>query len=232
MLKKIFYAVILMFLAVFCFAQSNFSRGEDLLMRNQPIQALEFLARAMADDASNVKTFLYVGIAYEQLGRIDEAIAVYRRALPIAGNLSAIVAGNLGNVYFMRGNIDVAEQYYSQAINFNSVYSSAYLGRANTRIRAGNFYNAIIDYEQYLALEPNSSKREGIQRMVDLIRTEYAAEEMRKIIAEEEQRRLAEERKQLLDAVSASLQSAADASKGISFGTESVEGYDGKFELE
>jgi hypothetical protein len=51
-------------------------------------------------------------------------------------------------------------------------------------------------------------------------------------MAEEEEKRLAEERKKLLDSVSASLQSAADSSKGISSGAESVEGYQGNFELE
>ena len=232
MLKKIINTAMLMFLTVFCFGQSNLARGEDMLMRNQADHALEYLARAMADDPSNPKTYLYLGIAYEQLGKIEEAIAVYRRALPIAGHLSANVAGNLGNVYFIRGNIDMAEQYYTQAIGFNSVYSSAYLGRANTRIKAGNLHFAVNDYEYYLSLEPHSSKRESIERLVNLIRSEHAAEEMKRILAEEEAKRLAEERKQLLDAVSASLQSAADSSKGISFGAESVEGYDGEFELE
>ena len=232
MLKKIINTAMLMFLTVFCFGQSNLARGEEMLIHNRPAQALDFLVRAMADDPSNPTTYLYIGIVYEQLGRPDEAIAIYRRVLPMAGYLSANVANNLGNVYFMRGNVDMAEQFYTQAIGFNSVYASAYLGRANTRIKAGNLQNAVTDYEHYLLLEPLSSKKDTIERLVNLIRTEFAAEEMRRIIMEEEERRLAEERKHLLDAVAASLQSAADASKGISFGTESVEGYDGEFELE
>jgi len=232
MLKKITVILILLLTAALCFGQTSLSRGEELLMRNQPSQAAPFLESAIAEDSSNAKAHLYLGVVYEQLGRMDEAIAVYRRILPSAGNLSANVANNLGNVYFQRGNNEEAERFYSQAIGFNSTFPSAYLGRANTRIKAGNLQNAITDYERYLVLAPTSSQRANIERLVSLIRTEAAAEETRRIFAAEEARRIAEERERLLESVSASLQSAADSSKGISTGAEDVENYDGEFVLE
>jgi hypothetical protein len=126
----------------------------------------------------------------------------------------------------------MAEQYYNEAIIHNSVFSNAYLGRANTRIKAGNIHNAVTDYEHYLTLEPRSSQRPKIEQRVTLIRSEVAAEERRRIIAEEEARRIAEERQRLLEAVSASLQSVADHSQGLSSGNENVENYEGEFELE
>ena len=232
MKKKILFFVFLIFFCVFCFGQSNFSRGEEMLMHNKPSEALDFLIRAMSEDPSNAVIFLYLGIVYEQLGRYDEAIAVYRRALPIAGSLSATVATNLGNVYFNRGNHVMAEEYYSQAINHNSVFPNAYLARANTRISAGNLQHAITDYEHYLSLEPRAAQRSNIESLINLIRSEFAQEEMRRIIAEEETRRIAEERQRLLESVSASLQFVADSSQGISFGAEGVEDYEGVFELD
>jgi Tfp pilus assembly protein PilF len=215
-----------------CYGQSNYSRGEELLMQNKPAEAAVFLENAVADDPAHALSWLYLGIVYEQLGKTDEAIATYRRVLPLAGNLSANVANNLGNVYFQKGNAEMAEQFYTQAIGLDAVYSKAYLGRANTRIKAGNLRSAVTDYEQYLTLEPRSSQRARIEQLVAIIREEFAAEERKRLIAEEEARRAAEEKQKLLDAVSASLQSAADASKGISSGAESVEGYEGEFELE
>ena len=239
MMKKILNICILMFFTGFCYGQSDFARGEELLMQNQPAQAEGYLVRALAEDPANAVVFLYLGVVYEQLGRMEEAIAVYRRILPTAGNLSANVANNLANVYFQRGNTDEAERFYTQAITFNSVFSSAYLGRANTRIMAGDLQNAIADYEQYLRLEPRSSQRTNIEQLINLIRSEFAAEEMRRIFAEDEERRLTEEnqrlleeRQRLLDVVSASLQSVADSSQGISFGAEGVEHYEGEFVLE
>ncbi|MDR1840183.1 MAG: tetratricopeptide repeat protein [Treponema sp.] len=232
MLKKSFITISLFLLAFFCHGQANFSRGEELLMQNQPAQAAVFLESAIADDPSRVLTYLYLGIVYEQLDRTDEAIAVYRRILPSAGNLSANVANNLGNVYFKRGNTQEAERFYTQAIGFDPVFSKSYLGRANTRIKDGNLQNAIADYEQYLTLEPLSPQRANIEQLVRLVRSEAAAAETRKLMAEEEDRRVAEERQRLLDSVSASLQQAADLSQGISSGAESVEHYEGEFELE
>jgi tetratricopeptide (TPR) repeat protein len=219
-------------IAVFCYGQSNFTRGEELLMQNKPAEAVGFLERAVSEDPAHVQANLYLGIVYEQLGRAEQAITVYRRILPSAGNLSANVANNLGNVYFQRGNTEDAERYYTEAIGYNSVFSRAYLGRANTRIKAGNLMNAVTDYEQYLILEPSSAQRANIERLIALIRQEAATEEMRRLMAEEEARRIAEERQRLLDSVSASLQSAADSSQGLSTGAESVEGYEVEFILE
>ena len=232
MMKKSIIILIFLIIPFFCYGQSNLTRGEELLMRNQPEQALDFLVRAMSENPTNAVIFLYLGIAYEQLERIDDAIAVYRRVLPIAGNLSANVANNLGNAYLLRGNTDMAEQYYTQALGFNSVYSSAYLGRANTRIRTGNLEDAVSDYEQYLMLEPRSPQRENIGALINLIKLEFANEEMRRLIAEEEARRIAEERQMLLDSVSASLQSAAGSGQGMSHGSDGFELYEGVFELD
>jgi len=201
-------------------------------MQNKPSEAVIYLENAVLDDNFNAHAYLYLGIVYEQLGRPTEAATIYRRLLPMAGSLFASVASNLGNVYFQMGNNDMAEQYYSQAITFNSSFSKAYLGRANTMVKAGNLKKAISDYEQYLTLEPRSVQKSKIEQLIALIKSEFAAEERRRIIAEEEARRLAEERQKLLDSVSASLHSAADLSKSLSSGAESVEQYDGQFELD
>ena len=231
-MKKIIIAGFWLLVTVFCQAQENFSRGEALLMQNKPVEAIVYLLNALSDDNSNTKAYLYLGIVYEQLGSPSEAVAVYRRALPIAGNYSAVVANNLGNVYFQIGNNEMAEQYYSQAIGLNSAFSKAYLGRANTRLKAGNLKHAVSDYEQYLTIEPHAAQKSKIEQLVTLIKTEFAEEERKRIIAEEEARRIAEERQRLLDSVSASLHSAADLSKSLSSGAENFEQYDGEFELD
>ena len=232
MLKKILIVSFWLLLTAFCFGQSNFSRGEQLLMQNQPGLALSFLENAIRDDSANVTAWIYLGIVYEQLNRYDDAIAIYRRVLPSAGSFTANVANNLGNVYFHRGNIEEAERYFTQAIGYDSVFSYAYLGRANVRIKAGKLENAVSDYEQYLTLNPRSSQRQNIERLIVIINNEIAAAEMQRILVEEEERRVAEERQKLLESVSASLQSAADQSRGMSSGAEGIEGYEGEFVLD
>jgi tetratricopeptide (TPR) repeat protein len=214
------------------FSQSNFVRGEDLFLRNKPQEALVFLELSMGEDPANIKTFLYLGVVYQQLDRLDEAVAVYRRILPHAGEETARVAYNLGNVYLMKGDAALAEQYYTQAITADSGYASAYLNRANTRVRGGSLREAIPDYEQYLTLEPRSPKRPRIEQLLTLIRREFAEAERRRLLEEEEALAAAERRRQLLEEVSASLQAAAEDTRGLSAGSEDVLEYDGEFELE
>ncbi|MDR2257565.1 MAG: tetratricopeptide repeat protein [Treponema sp.] len=214
------------------FSQSNFNRGEELFMLNKPREALVFLENAVAEDPAHVTAFYYLGMAYQQLGRIDEAIAAYRKILPRAGKETARVAYNLGNAYYMKGNTASAEQCYTQALDEDPVFAPAYLNRANTRVKSGSLKTAIVDYELYLSLEPGSPKKPEIERLIAFIREEFAEEERRKLLAEEAARAEAERRRRLLEEVSASLQSAAEDSRGLSAGAEDVLGYEGEFELE
>ena len=231
-MKKWFFANLCLILAAFCFGQANFIRGEELFMQNRPREAVVFLENSIAEDPAHVRAFLYLGIVYEQLERTDEAIAAYRRILPRAGDLTAYISANLGNAYFTRGNNEYAEQFYSQALNADPVFASAYLGRANVRIKRGALREAVVDYELYLALEPQSPKRPQVERMVAFLRSEFAAEERLRLLEAEAARQETERRQRLLDELAASLQSVADDSRGLSSGAEDVEGYYGEFELE
>jgi tetratricopeptide (TPR) repeat protein len=163
--------------AVFGFGQTNFTQGEALFMWNRPKEAVVYLENAIADDPAHVTTYLYLGIVYEQLERLDEAVEVYRKILDQAGDLSANVANNLGNVYFKKGDTAEAERFYTRALDEDPGYASACLGRANTRLKAGSPREAIADYELYLSLEPQSPKRPQIERLIASIYSELAAGE-------------------------------------------------------
>ena len=150
----------------------------------------------------------------------------------MGGDKTALIACNLGNVYFRMGNSSFAEQFYTQAIRSDPGYASAWLNRANLRIRTGALRDALPDYERYLSLEPASSKRPQIEQLVSLIREEFAAEEIRRLVAEETVRAEAERRQRLISEVSALLQAQADEAEGISAGAEALSGYESEFELE
>ncbi|MDR2746886.1 MAG: tetratricopeptide repeat protein [Treponema sp.] len=252
-MNRLIYTVLLFlwFSGLFLGAQEGgFKRGEELFMENKPQEALGFLEAVIAQDPAQLRAYLYLGIIYQQLGRTDDAIAIYRKLLPRAGDEAPRVAFNLGNIYFRMGNTEYAEEFYTQAIDIDSAYGPAYLNRANLRIKKGELAEALPDYDLYLSLEPRSAKRPQIERLCALIRAEFAAEERRRIMAEEEaerqrvraaeeaerQRILAEEaearRRALLQEVSASLQSAAEETRGTSAGTEAVQAFDGEFEME
>jgi tetratricopeptide (TPR) repeat protein len=216
----------------FLYAQDAFSMGEELFMQNKAAEALPLLEAASLEDPANIKSSLYLGIIYLQLDRIDDAIAVYLKILPVGGEETPRIAFNLGNAYYTRGDTGTAERCYTQAIEADPAYAPAYLNRANTLVRAGTPRDAIPDYRQYLSLEPASLKRPQIERLIGFITEEAAAEERRRVLAEAQARAEEERRRRLLEEVSASLQAAAEDSRGISSGSEDVLNYEGEFELE
>jgi tetratricopeptide (TPR) repeat protein len=232
-MRKIYFPVIVFsFVTQAMYCQSAFTRGEELFLANKPQEALAFLEAAAAGDPANVQAALYLGIAYEQLKRNDDAIAAFRKILPRAGGQSALIAFNLGNVYFAKGETNFAEQYYTQAIQADPVYATAYLNRANARIKNGALREALPDYAQYLALEPASPQRPQIEQLIAFINSEFSAEEERRIRAEAEEREAAERKQRLLDEISASLQAAAEETRSLSAGAEDVLEYEGEFELQ
>lgn len=299
-MKKILLlpCMIFLFAGALSAQSDDFTRGEELFMQNKPKEAQALLEKTTILDASNVKAFLYLGIVYQQLDMIDEAIATYRKILPRAGGETARIAYNLANAYYTKGSAVFAEQYYTQAIETDPAYASAYLNRGNTRIKVGSLMEAVSDYELFLILDPGSPKRPEIERLMAYIKEESAAEEQRKVQAAElaerqkqqaaeaaerqrqqaaeaaeqqkqqvaeaaerqkqqaaeaaerqrqqaaeaaERQRIAaenaakaaaEQRQRMMDELSASLQSAAGETRGLSAGNEDVLGYEGEFELE
>jgi tetratricopeptide (TPR) repeat protein len=181
-MKKRFFAVlVLIFAAAWCFGQTNFARGEDLFMHNKPEEAVSCLENAIAEDTAHVKAFLYLGIVYEQMDKTDDAITVYRRILDRAGDLTAYVANNLGNVYYKTGSTAEAESLYTQALEADRVHASAYLGRANARLTNGSLRDAVADYEQYLLLKPRDPQKEVIEELVAYIKSEFTETEEQQI---------------------------------------------------
>jgi tetratricopeptide (TPR) repeat protein len=223
----------------FLSAQSSFSRGEELFMRNEPEAALPALEAALVEDPANLKTYHYLGVVYQQLARPEDAIAVYLKALPRSGAETPRIAFNLGNAYFGMGNYAQAIRFYTESIDANPSYASAWLNRANARLQDGAQQEAIADYRYYLTLEPRSSKRPQIEQLIAFIAQEAVIAEQHRI-AEEERARVeaervrleAERRQRLMEEVSASLQADAGETRGLSAGSEGLLDYEGEFVLE
>jgi len=232
MKTRVLTIFLFVFAALWGFGQTNFAKGRELFMQNKPSEAAVYLENSIVEEPARVEAFMYLGIVYEQMGRADEAVVVYRQIMGRAGNLTANVTTNLGNVYFKKGSVAEAEMLYTQALKADMAYAPAYLGRANARMKKNALTEAVSDYEQYLMLEPRAPQRRSIEQLIFIIKSEQAEAERKRLVAEEVARLEAERKQRLLDEVSASLQGAAGASKGLSTGAEDIEGYEGEFELE
>ena len=194
-MNSFFYLKISLFTLLFwsilspVFSQTSFDQGEAFFVQNQPQEALEFLEAAVFEDPDHVQAFLYLGIVNQQLGRIDDAIIVYQSILPrilaAGGTETARVAFNLGNAYFLNGEVSLAINSFTQALEAEPEFSAALLNRANAQVQQGSLEDAVADYELYLLMEPDSPQYMRIEQLISFIHDEFAAEEQARLAAED-----------------------------------------------
>lgn len=207
-------------------------RGVSLFMENKPQEAAPVLELASKEAGADEKVFLYLGIAYQQLGRWDDAVATFRRGLAASSLYRHQFLFNIANSFFAQGKNAFALEYYDQALALRSDYSQAYLNRANAKMRLADYSGASSDYSLYLSLEPSSAQAAEIRRLLDLLGAK--AEAARTAAAEAEARQLAEEqaRQAMLDEVTRSLLEAAEATTNLSAGSGEVQGYESDLSLD
>jgi tetratricopeptide (TPR) repeat protein len=218
-LKAVFWGFLPLLLLVFTpalKAQSPFAQGEDLFMQDKPAEALEYLEMAVLENPTHVQASLYLGIVYQQLDRPDDAIAAYRKILPFAGDETARIAYNLGNACFTKGDFVLARQYYTEAIEADPSFSSAYLNRANTLINTGELDEALADYETYLSLEGEAPQREELANLMTFIREEFAQAELLRITAENTAKPELDRRGKLILSVRESLRTTPEDIRALS----------------
>ena len=94
-----------------------------------------------------------LGVVYYEQGRVDEAIAEYRKALKINPNFDG-AHNNLGSAYFKKGLTSEAIREYEKAVRINPYYVD---GRYNLGVaysQLGRVDQAIIEYKKALKINP------------------------------------------------------------------------------
>jgi len=170
-------------------AQSARSRGEQLFLEDDPAGARGYLEQAVQENPEDFRLHMYLAVVLEQLADYDAAIEVLLASASLAEAELGVVYFNLANNHFRNGDTEKAEQYYTKAVEQDSRMADAYLNRANLRVRGLEYDGAITDYRDYLRLEPGSSQRSDVERMIALLRDTQEAEQRQ---AEAERRRAEE----------------------------------------
>jgi len=213
-------------------AAGDFEEGERLFREDKPREAALRLERAAAEAQPDERSWLYLGLSYQQLGRLDEAAQAFRKGTTSALRFRHLYFYDLGNVYLLQGKNAFAAEMFGSALEIDPNFSEAYLNRANARIAVRDYAGARSDYGRYLELEPGSAQRASIEEVVRRLGEGIEAEA--RAAAEEEARRIAAEqaRQALIDQVTASLRAAADETQNLSSGSGSVQEYGDELELE
>ena len=101
------------------------------------------------------KGFDLKGLVLEEQGKIEEAIAAFKRAVELDPKAD-ISWYNLGHLERMRGNYALSEKYLNKAIELNDQLTRAYFERAMTLKHLGKDREAVKNYNRVLALEGDS----------------------------------------------------------------------------
>jgi tetratricopeptide (TPR) repeat protein len=195
---------------------SSLQQGEQLFLENKPKEALPYLEKALYENPQEEKIYLYLGIVYEQIGDTEKSIQTLKRGLNVSQEYKDLIYYNLGNNYFRRQEFTVAEQMYSNALQVNGSLEVAYLNRANSRLELEEYPEARQDYIDYLRLDPDTSQRGNIEKIIALLG---------QAIEEAEHERLAEleRQKALLDEVLDTLKNASEDTRNLSAGSEEIQ---------
>ena len=101
--------------------------------------------------------FLYniLGSSYQNLGKQNEAIETYKKALKIKLN-DIHILNNLANSYKYLLKYKKAETIFNEIIRLNPKYTNAYINLGNLKRDVNNFKEAINLYEKANTIAPNN----------------------------------------------------------------------------
>ena len=129
--------------------------GFTMARLGKPQEALAAYAKALELDPACPSAHLNLAVAAIQLGRLADAEAHYRQALP--GRPTAETHNGLGYVLARQERMDEAFAEYRKAIEIDPSYAPAYNNLAEGLARQGNDAEAERVYRQSLAVKPSAS---------------------------------------------------------------------------
>jgi len=95
-----------------------------------------------------------LGLCYEKLGRPDEQIEAYKRALAINPNMVGALV-NLANAYVSGQEYDLAIEYYRKALSLKPSDAMIHYNFGIAYVNKGDFEEAVRLYEKAVKIEPD-----------------------------------------------------------------------------
>ncbi|HPR90556.1 MAG TPA: tetratricopeptide repeat protein [Synergistaceae bacterium] len=113
------------------------------------------LADAIVDIQANPESavaYNNLGVAYRRLGRFDEAVAAYKKALALDPSLGAIHR-NLGVALMKTGVWSEAREAFSRALQIEPTHATTHVNLGVVCINMGLFDDAVNVLKQALAID-------------------------------------------------------------------------------
>jgi tetratricopeptide (TPR) repeat protein/predicted Ser/Thr protein kinase len=130
----------------------NFVLADALVLRD-PQEAIGYSRAALAVHPDGDVESVRLGFALKQAGRLDDAIAQYRRTIQIAPHCAEAYS-SLGVALKAKGKSDEAIAYFRQAVEIDPNFAVGHNNLANALAAQGNLAEAIEHHEHALRLNP------------------------------------------------------------------------------
>ena len=128
-------------------------------LTNEDFQSIQDTIRQTTDvlrqDSRNAGAYNERGQAFSRLGRQEDAIEDFTRALSLDPAQASIYYTNRGFAFLALRDQDSAIEDYTQAIRANPNNAQAFFGRALTHSIFEDYESGIEDYTQVIRLNPN-----------------------------------------------------------------------------
>jgi tetratricopeptide (TPR) repeat protein len=138
--------------------------AERLRLKGDIVKAEEELTRAVDIDRDNPVAWYALGSVYNDQ-RSESAVECYRKVIQLNKRYYLAYRG-LGNYYLKNEEFDVADKWYSMAIDINPVrFGPIYKNRAFARLKSEKG-SVREDLEKYLLYMPAATDRISIEEAI------------------------------------------------------------------
>jgi len=140
--------------------------GVILENRNDMNRALMCLNKALSIEPANGGFLYNRAMIFDRLGRKEESIADYTKALGLDPAISLKILSNRAVLLTETGKYAEAEMDLSRLISADSSNYMYYYNRAYTRLKQNKVYDAVEDYRAVLKLHPGDEQASGALREI------------------------------------------------------------------
>lgn len=206
-------------------------RAEQLFLQNQPAEALPEFQEAIRNDPQRPQLYVQLAVVYEQLGQPEQAEAILRQGLDRNPGQGHIFYHNMAVQRIRSGDLPGAERLFLRSTEHDASFGPPWRNLGNIAVESGAYTDAIERYERYLALSPQSSARDSVERMIARLNALLQAEEQRIEAEERERAEIERRRRELQDAVRRSLEESRREAERSGGGEEGFESIDDDFDI-
>ena len=158
--------------------------GVIALQSHQPERAVDLIGRAIAIFPYSAESFNNIGLAYQRLNRLDQALENHDQAITLNKQYAEAYL-NRGNALQGLGRVSEAYDSYCKALELIPDYAEAFYNCANILKDSNRPEEALLNYDHALKIRPDFAQAYGNRGIVlrDLDRAQEALVSYERAIA-------------------------------------------------